>query len=102
MYITDFICTYNKMECDENEYSYQLYQIQLLQAFNIKEFDDKIINDETEILYEKLKNEPEIIELINKRKNDLLIDDELILFRSCFAYESFHKFHRLLCSLLNK
>ena len=102
MYVTDFICTYNRMECDENDLSHELYQIQLLQAFNIKEFDDKIVNEETEILYEKYKNNTDIVELIDYRKNELMIDDNLILFRSFFAYDNFFKFHSLLCSLINK
>ncbi len=41
-YQTDFICTYKRMD---EEFTDDLYQIQILQAFNLEKWDDNIINN---------------------------------------------------------
>ena len=41
-YQTDFICTYKLMD---EEFTDDLYQIQLLQAFNLDKWDDALINN---------------------------------------------------------
>jgi hypothetical protein len=41
-YQTDFICTYKLMD---EEFTDDLYQIQLLQAFNLEKWDDALINN---------------------------------------------------------
>ena len=51
MYQTDFICTYKLM--DEEFSRNQLYRIQLMQAFNLEECDDDIVNKIIKSLYIK-------------------------------------------------
>ena len=67
----DFVCTY-KLINDDMQESNMLYQIQLLQSFNLSQFDEKQINQKIEIIYNQIKNHPQIIQLINlvKQKND--------------------------------
>jgi len=98
-YITDFVCTYNLM--DDFTESNPLYQVQLLQAFDLDIFDDKIINKITKNLFEKYKKNTYIIKIIAST-NKNMIDDELTLFRMCFGYHTFHLFHSILCSLINE
>jgi len=95
-YITDFVCTYNLIE--DSDESNLLYQIQFLQAFNLVSFDDKIINKITEDLYEKYKNNAEILKLMEST-NTYIIDDKLTLFMMCFGYDTFHLIHSILCSI---
>ena len=42
LYQTDFICTYKHMD---EEFTDDLYQIQILQAFNLEKWDDTVINN---------------------------------------------------------
>ena len=103
-YQTDFVCTYNKI--DDQEDSVILYQIQILQAFNLLEFNDNIINKITEDLYEKYKNNKYILKIIQhkfkiiKHKSNHT-NNELDMFRLCFKYNTFHLMHSILCSLIN-
>ena len=43
MYQSDFLCTYKKMDSDTDKD--ELYQIQLLQAFDINSWDDNVVNN---------------------------------------------------------
>jgi hypothetical protein len=97
-YQSDFICTYQMMK-DETD-SLLLYQIQLLQAFNLAKFDDAVINKMTEELYEKYKNNKYIKGLL---ESDIIENtfDDLTKFRMYFRYDTFHKLHSVLCSLIN-
>ena len=96
-YITDFVCTYNKM--GDSDDSLIMYQIQLLQAFDLLEYNDDIINKTTHELYEKFKDNSYIINII--KSNREYLDDELLLFRLCFRYDTFYLFHSIISSLIN-
>ena len=119
-YITDFVCTYNLI--DEYEDSFWLYQIQILQAFNLEQFNDEKVNVVTEQLYEQYKNNSYIIAILRSNHNEMdkmdkmdemdemnKIDemdkmdkmDELTKFRSCFNYNTFYLIHSVLCSIIN-
>ena len=99
VYKTDFLCTYNLI-LDE-ELTSVLYQVQLLQAFDMKDFDEEKMNKETQLLFERFKDNIYIKELLQ------LIDigisfDELTQFRFLFKYDTFHLFHRLLIDLIGE
>ena len=104
IYIADFICTY-KMFDDDYEESLILYQIQLLQAFDLKSYDINIINKVIEDLYEKYKENSYISKFIINAKiynKDVILDNGLMVFTLGFQYDTFYLFHTLLCSLINK
>ena len=106
-YITDFMCTYKFIE--EYEDSFLLYQMQMVQAFNLEKFDMDIVNKITEELYEKYKNNDYISNLIIGGVNKLVSNsdnvdldiDNLTKFRIFFGYDTFYLLHSLLCSLEN-
>jgi hypothetical protein len=98
-YITEFVCTYNLFE--NLSESNDIYQIKLLQVFNLYIFDDIIINKTTEQLYEKYKNNT-YIEQIIASTNKCIIDDNLTLFRMYFGFDTFYLFHSVLCSIINE
>lgn len=90
----DFICTY-KLINDNIEESNMLYQIQLLQSFNLSQFDEKQINQKIQIIYNQIKNHPQIIKLINlvkEKNNKLSLDNNNIFFKILFCYDYFDLF----------
>ena len=100
-YIIDFVCTYNYIK--ELEESEDLYRIQMLQEFGLRQFHEEKINLITENLYEQYKNNVYIKELI---KTDIIninniFNDELAHFRMLFRYDTFHLLHNLLSSLID-
>lgn len=99
-YVTDFACTYHLFT--SNDDSLLIYQIQLLQAFNLDTFDDNKVNKITQDLYEQYKNNKYIIGIINSNIIDVNIEkDDLTKFRMYFGYDTFNILHNVLCSLIN-
>lgn len=118
-YQTDFICTYKLMD---EEFTDDLYQIQLLQAFNLDKWDDALINNLCYELYIVLMK-PETIfrDIIEKGKQnrdikniyDSIIQDtgdngddehtkgeddhDSIIFALLFTYDYFDLFHKCIC-----
>ena len=99
-FVTDFICTYKMINNYDD--SFLLYNLQLLQAFGIPDFDDEIVNKITEELYEKYKENEIIINIINNTKTKIQVQyEDLDIFRMSFRYDTFYLFHSILCSLIN-
>ena len=108
MYQTDFICTYKLMD---DEYTEELYQIQILQAFNLKYWDDIIVNRSCFELYTLLTNSNKIFTtIVEKAKKNINIknrynsiiehcenDDDMIIFSLLFTYDYFDLFHKCIC-----
>ena len=105
MYVTDFICTYKQHDIDVQNY---MYQQQFLQAFGLEEWNDKAINDSTEEIYNKIKDNQDIKDIlstIKKQEKDsmlmfLLESEDIGIFKLLFRYDLFDITHRLLCTLL--
>ena len=109
IYNNEFICTYKSLE---DEYSSNLcYQIQLLQAFNITKYDDKILQINIEKIYNLLRENiyiKKIYSLIEKKYpeinfinsfNDNL--DNLLFLQILFSYDYFDLFHKELIHFFN-
>ena len=120
-YQTDFICTYKLMD---EEFTDDLYQIQLLQAFNLEKWDDALINNLCYELYILLMKPDTIFrDIIEKGKQnrdikniyDSIIQDngdknakneehakgeeghDSIIFALLFTYDFFDLFHKCIC-----
>lgn len=113
MYQADFICTYKLMD-DEYDQE-QLYRIQLLQAFDLNEWDDIKINSTIEELYGLFSDNNEFKEIFKKaRQNenimemlDILklsgeenLEENDIIFKLLFKFEYFDLFHRCIVDYL--
>ena len=92
----NFKCTYQLLE--NYEESLILYKIQFLQIFNIDEYDDNVINSKVENLYNKIKDNKIIKNLI---KNNNYYTDNLASFMLYFRYDTLYIFHKLLYNILN-
>ena len=104
--IFDFVCTYHmicdkdKDEADSDEDDYNrddsdlLYKIQLLQAFDLKDFDENKIIEQQNIIFEKWNQHKQIVNLIIllKEKYKLYSNDDIIIFQLLFSYDYFYIF----------
>tara|TARA_B100001287_G_C22578270_1_gene479713 strand:+ start:43 stop:408 length:366 start_codon:yes stop_codon:yes gene_type:complete len=98
--ILDFIPTY-KLITDNINDSNTLYQLQFLQFFNIHHYDDSIINTKINNIYLEIKDNEQIIKLIQiiKNKNPNVSIDDLIAFKLLFCYDYFNIFIKCLYQL---
>ena len=86
-----------------------MYRCQLLQAFGLEEWNDDIINNETLVLFNKIKSVPQFLSVFEKIKSQevyqffltFLGDDNYTLFKILFKFELFYATHALLCYYIN-
>ena len=134
MYNSTFICTYNfydaslaltnpcskalfeqtpdfheEPESELLEMADYLYKNELLAAFNLQEFDEKLVNSKIQELYithfvfndndndKKVKSKTRLKKIMKKASEKLLIDDEEVGFIMLFSYSYFHLAHLCLC-----
>ena len=113
MYQSDFICTYKSMDNDYDQE--QLYRIQLLQAFDLNEWNDDRINTTIGELYAQLFNRIEFKEIfIKARQNPAImemidlfklsgverLEEDDIMFKLLFKFEYFDLLHRCIVDFL--
>lgn len=109
-YNTSFVCTYKLGDDFDDEDRNILYQMQLLDALNLRidniinvNVDETILDDRINELYEKIKNHPTIIEILGKTKYyEDYKENPLVLFKMMFSYDEFDKFHKTLCTIMCK
>lgn len=113
-YNNNFITTYKSFE--EPYYSDLCYKIQLLQAFNMKHYDEFILQHSIKQLYYFLREEEKIkkiITVLSKNNNQLEIfkalskdfnkeAEDLFYFQILFSFDYFDNFHKFLCIFLKK
>jgi hypothetical protein len=114
--MTDFICTYKMMTSDEDkEY---LYRIQMLQAFNIQEWNDKIIEETMNELLQKVRHNEQfrfildaakvspklgmMMTLAYQRHQEKEDKIDSYIFIMLFNYDYFDMFHRCICEHINE
>jgi hypothetical protein len=113
MYQYDFICTYKLMD-DESDQE-QLYRIQLLQAFNLNEWNDMKINtiikdlymvlsrtEEFKEIFAKARANQSIIEMMDlfKLSGEERLEENDIIFNLLFKFEYFDLLHRCIVDYL--
>lgn len=134
MYNSTFICTYNfydaslaltnpcskalfeqtpdfheEPESELLEMADYLYKNELLAAFNLQEFDEKLVTSKIQELYithfvfndndndKKVRSKTTLKKIMKKASEKLLIDDEEVGFIMLFSYSYFHLAHLCLC-----
>jgi hypothetical protein len=75
-----------------------LYQIQLLQAFNMHTFDEDDMSEKILQLYNHLKDCSQVIEIIEEgiKANSKVKLCSVIMFMTLFSYHFFDLFHKCL------
>lgn len=106
-YNSQLVLTYKMFK--EEEDSNLCYQIQLLQAFNMLKYDDFILQKNIESVYEILKNEKTINEIVilltEKMKSYELFalanENKIVIFQLLFSYNYFETFHKCFINYIN-
>lgn len=103
-YDFDFLCTYHLIE--DEEQSNICYRSQLLQVFKLNNFDSEQINYNIQKLYNILRDNEEILEILDILSNKLTIFqflkqnneniDKSLIFQMLFSYDFFYLFHNSL------
>lgn len=96
MYHADFICTYKLMDNDDDRND--LYQIQLLQAFGMCNFDENEMSEKTLQLYHQVKDLVEVKEILEEglKANPQIHLCNVLMFMCLFSYQFFDLFHKCL------
>ena len=113
MYQADFICTYKLMENELDQED--LYRIQLLQAFDLNDWDDEAINaiildlyarvsSEFKEIFEKARRNETILEMLAffKLSGEKRLEENDIIFKLLFKFEYFDLLHRCIVDFLLK
>tara|TARA_Y100000389_G_scaffold101656_1_gene98476 strand:- start:1687 stop:2097 length:411 start_codon:yes stop_codon:yes gene_type:complete len=106
-YNNELVLTYKMFKKEED--SNLCYQIQLLQAFNMLKYDDFILQKNIESVYEVVKNDNKINEILliisEKMKSYELFSLEngknIFLFQLFFSYNYFEIFHKCFINYIN-
>ena len=95
-YHADFICTYKLMDNDDDRND--LYQIQFLQAFGLRHFNEGEMSENVLQLYHQLKDCNEIQEILEEgvKANPQMNMTHAIMFMCLFSYDFFNLFHKCL------
>jgi hypothetical protein len=113
MYQADFICTYKEMDSSEDQE--MMYKIQLLQAFDLPEWDDEKVHTILEELYTTVVKDSSLQVILEKiSKIDALQpiiemtphknkrEKDQVLFSLLFQYEYFDLFHNCIVDFTHK
>ena len=95
-YHADFICTYKLMDNDDDRNF--MYQIQILQAFGLRNFNEGEISEKVLQLYNELKDCSQIKGIIEEgiKANPQMKMTNEIMFTCLFSYHFFDLFHKCL------
>jgi hypothetical protein len=107
-YNSELILTYKMFKKEED--CNLCYQIQLLQAFNMLKYDDYILQKNIETIYELLKNDTNIKEILliisEKMKTYIFFssienNNKIVIFQLLFSYNYFETFHKCFINYIN-
>ena len=95
-YHADFICTYKLMDNDDDRNF--MYQIQILQAFGLRNFNEGEMSEKVLQLYNELKDCNKIQEILEEgvKANPQMKMTNEIMFMCLFSYQFFDLFHKCL------
>ena len=86
---------------DEKGLKEMLYKIQLLQLFGLNELDETVMNEKMNSLYETIKEESFITELLQENSYKHSFFNSELLFRTLFSYDYLDLFHKCLYNHFN-
>jgi hypothetical protein len=103
MYNTKYLCTYNSNDVflendnvngEEVDFiRHILYKQDILNIFDVEEYDDKEFNKEIHVIYEKIKHCEKLKNCITKLANDLFSEDLEIGLIILFSYDYLYLSH---------
>ena len=110
MYNTKYECMYNSLDTleaikdleqhEKEEICDVLYKQDILNVFDVDDYNDDLINKEIHDLYEKIKNHVEFKICMSESAKMLMTTDEEIGLTILFSFNYFHFTHLCLCEFL--
>ena len=112
MYNTTYICTYNRSdiflkeeeetltESDKEDIREELYRKDLLNIFNLEEYDGKLIDEKMQSLYEKLKSSKFLVNCMSELAAKWLTNDIIVGLMILYSYDYMHAAHICICEYL--
>jgi hypothetical protein len=112
MYDTNYTCTYNKSdiflkeeedtlsESDKEDIREELYRKDLLNIFNLEEYDGKLIDEKMQSLYEKLKSCEFLVNCMSELAAKWLTNDIIVGLMILFSFDYMHAAHICICEYL--
>lgn len=95
----NMICTYKMITEDGDDevgLKQMLYQMQLLQAFDIAEYNNDIINNKIIALYQEIRDTSFVKILMQQNPNTIHFEEPELIFTTLFSYDYFDLFHKCL------
>ena len=86
---------------DEKDLSDMLYKIQLLELFQLQEFEEMKLNKQIDELYDQIKHDGLINDLFDVHPYKEIMNKET-MFRTFFSYDYLDLFHKYLYNFFNK
>ena len=105
MYKVDVQTTYKS--CSKENTAHQ-YRCEYLKVFGLSKWDNNKVDLALEALYEIVKDNSDMIEILNHAKKSKLCDHVIFLindnsytiFSHLFQYDTFHDFHACICDII--
>jgi len=96
--INDYNFNYNCSYLNVSETSNDIYQRDFLKSFNIHNgiFELNHINNTVSQLFDAIKDDMKIVELLNIIKDKYHVSDMEMAFMMCFSYDFFERTHQIL------
>jgi hypothetical protein len=79
-----------------------LYKSDILQVFNLSEYDDAIVEQEMTILFGILKTNEQMVECMKKMANRFLTEELEFGMMLLFSYDTFYVMHLCVCDVIEK
>lgn len=99
MYNYDMICTYKMMDNDDDQKV--MYQIQLLQLFNLDNFNDVELSNKIFELYDCFKDNSDIKNLIDNHPYKSYFLNNALIFQAYFSFDTLDVFTNCLRDIKN-
>jgi hypothetical protein len=93
-YNSKYICSYKELDDDDK------YREDILNIFHLTEYNDSIIEDHIEELFNKIKDNKIIISCCQHLANKIFSSDLVYGFIFLYSFEYLYLIHKCVCELL--
>jgi hypothetical protein len=96
----NLIVTEEVEECEDS--ADLIYKSDMLQSFNLAEYDDSKVEEEMKNLFEILKNNEKMVECMKKMAHRFVTEELEFGMMLLFSYDTFYMTHACICDIIEK